>query len=258
MRKMAPNVAFCDNVRQGDRGLHVVAHKRAYSRAFPDLYPWPKKGHSFSDVSGPFFMEAVRKANKRMGITSKYVDKLAHEKLELRHAKNKPAEWAFDALAINQAKIYCTNLAKKDVRQKIVDAGFFWYGNRMTISYSQMRPFQMRKPPFIPTRWDCSAFVTNCYYAGGAPDPTGRGYSGFGYTGDMWTRGRKVSFSNIRIGDLILYGFTTSSSPAFPYGSPTHVALYTGKGLVLSLGSYPMGYYRWNYRSVNCIVTLAT
>ena len=250
-----PNVSFCNDIRKGDMGLHVVSHNRAYSRAFPDLYPWPKEGKEFSDFAGDIFMKAVRKANLRMQVRSATVNKAAHEALEKRHAKNKPKEWAFDSLAIAQSKRYCDELYHKEKRQRIIEAGFFWYAHRAAIFYSQARPFQMRRPPMIPSHWDCSAFVTNCYYAGGGPDPNGRGFSGYGYTGDMWTHGRRTSFAHIRVADLILYGFTTNPRPGFPYGSPTHVAIYTGNGLVLSMGSYPMKYLRYDYRSINSIVT---
>jgi hypothetical protein len=189
-----------------------------------------------------------------MGVRDDFVSLAAHNALEKRHAKNKPKEWAFDSLAIKQAKQYCDIERHKDMRQRIVEAGFYWYAHRMTIFYSQARPFQIRRPPLVPTHWDCSAFVINCYYAGGADDPSGRNYSGLGYTGDLWNRGHKVTHAQALPGDLILYGYTTNPRPGFPYGSPTHVALYTGNNLVLSLGSYPMKYLDWNYRSVNCIV----
>jgi len=252
--KTPPDVAFCRDLSLGHIGLDVVAHKRAYSRAFPKLYPWPKNG--FSDHYGEFFDRAVRAANSQMGVKKTFISKSAHNALEKRHAKNKPTEWAFDSLAIKEAKTYCTSIAKQDIRNQIVEAAFFWYAHRMTIFYSMARPFQMRKPPLVPSHWDCSALAINCYYAGGAKDPSGRNYSGIGYTGDLWSRGRKVEHINrAQPGDLILYGFTTNPRPGFPYGSPTHVAVYNGNGMVISNGHYPMGYYTWNYRSVNSIVT---
>lgn len=255
MPRKHPEVAFCEEIRKGDIGAHVVSHKRAYSRAFPHLYPWPKPGKEFSTFSGDIFMRAVRAGNRMMGVTDNFVSERAHNALEKRHAKNKPTEWAFDSLAIAQAKQYCDVERHKNLREKIVEAGFYWYAHRMTIFYSQARPFQMRKPPLVPTHWDCSAFVINCYYGGGASDPSGRNFSGIGYTGDLWNRGRKVTIEQARPGDLILYGFTTNPRPGFPYGSPTHVALYTGNYLALSLGSYPMKYLKYNYRTINCIVT---
>lgn len=200
-------------------------------------------------------MAAVRKGNQRMGLSTQIVNKAAHEALEKRHAKNKPTEWAFDSKSIADAKKYCDSLIHKERRQRIVEAGFFWYAHRLEILYDQYRLFQLRKPPQVPSRWDCSAFVINCYYAGGATDPSGRNYSGLGYTGDLWERGKKTSIAAIQPADLILYGFTTNPRPGFPYGSPTHVGIYAGIGYVLSLGSYPMKYLKWDYRSVNSIVT---
>lgn len=250
-----PEVAFCRDLRRGVTGDDVIAHKRAVSRAFPSLYPWPVKG--FSPFYGEYFEKAVKQANARMGLETKIINKASHEALEKRHAKNKPREWAFDAFAIHHAREYCQAHATKETRAQIVEAGFYWYAHRARIAYDQNRPGQMRKPPLIPTEWDCSMFVINCYYAGGAPDPSGLGYSGYGYTGNLWDRGRKIEYENILPGDIILYGFTTNPRPGFPYGSPTHTALYTGLGMVLSMGSYPMSYRDWNYRSVNCIVRFA-
>lgn len=97
-------------------------------------------------------------------------------------------------------------------------------------------------------------FFTNCHYAGGAPDPNRLGYNGFGYTGTLLAGGKKCLQRDILPGDAIMYGYTMVARPGFPVGSPTHVALYVGNGKVLSLGSYPMGYYPYDYRSINCFV----
>jgi hypothetical protein len=234
------------------RGNDVIAHKRAVSRAFPKLYPWWKNG--FSNFYGVGFEKAVADANKALtGRHKGVIDKTFHEAIEKRHAKNKPDQWAFDLYAEKLANDFCASYSKVDVREMIVDAAWFWYEHRYDIHYDQTRPFQKRKPPAVPTEWDCSAFAINTYYGGGAKDPSGRSYSGYGYTGDLWTNGKTISYSNIEIADLILYGFTTNSRPGFPYGSPTHVAVYVGRGMVLSLGSYPMRYLEYNYRSINCI-----
>ena len=139
------------------------------------------------------------------------------------------------------------------VREAIVSAAFYWYAHRGGIAYSQYRPFQMGKPLWKPSRWDCSAFATNCHYAGGAPDPNGRGYDHLGYTGTLCDHGTRVgSVSQLAPGDLIFYGHSRRQA-GFPSGSPTHVAVYVGvKGgrhMVISHGHYPMGYYPYNYRS---------
>lgn len=240
-----PNVPFCRTLQKGLSGDDVVAHKRAISRAFPDLYPWWKQG--FSKVYGEQFADAVARAQIKMNFTATgKITKEFHDAVEKKRAENKPTEWAFDDYAIHLATKHC-RIEQKTIRQKIVDAAFFWYGHRADIRYSQYRPMQLRRPPQVPDRWDCSGFLTNCHYAGGASDPNGRGYDGLGYTGTLMSTGRKCTFDEMQPGDAIFYGYSVER-PGFPKGSPTHVALYVGKGMVLSLGSYPMGYYEYDYR----------
>lgn len=54
-------------------------------------------------------------------------------------------------------------------------------------------------------RSDCSQWVTSIYHSAGLPDPNGQGYTG-GYTGTLGAHGRAISESQLRDGDLILYG----------------------------------------------------
>jgi hypothetical protein len=247
-------VTHCRTITEGMIGNDVIAVKRALSRWNPKVYPWQK----FTPVAGPFLMNVVVEYKRRhkLGNLTRAIGPTMYESLErARTPKNEPA---FDKFAIQLIKDFCESFTKtpeQRIREAIVNAGFFWYHHRSEISYSQARPFQKKKPPSIPSRWDCSAFVTNCHYAGGAPDPNGRGYDGLGYTGTLKNQGVRVgSVNDLMPGDLVFYGFS-SGKPGFNPGDPTHVALYVGKfnGIpsVLSLGSYPMGFYRYNYRSIN-------
>ncbi len=248
----APNVKWTRDITRGITGKDVVAHKRAISRAAPLRYPW----HDFTPYAGDTFIRAVQswKRSKNMNSLPR-LGRTAHEALERTHKKDSE-EWAFDAKAIElAAEYYEAAKANPDqkVRDAIVSAGFFWYSHRGQIAYSQARPFQIGKPVWVPSRWDCSAFVTCCHYAAGAPDPNGRGYDHQGYTGTLIDHGVKVSsVDQLRPGDLIFYGHSPSM-PGFPGGSPTHVALYVGvkdgEHRILSHGHYPMGYYTYDYRS---------
>lgn len=72
------------------------------------------------------------------------------------------------------------------------------------------------KPGTLPVTCDCSAFVTLCYYWGGAPDPCGLGYDHEGYTGSLLghdnhigliTKNAKgIDKVDVLPGDLIVYG----------------------------------------------------
>ena len=245
-----PNVRFSRDITVGCRGKDVIGHKRAISRAAPLRYPW----HDFSDYCGTTFMKAVQewKRSKNMN-TLPRIGLTAHNVLERTHRKDSQ-EWAFDPIAIELCKEYYEeHLPETKKREAGVSAGFFWYSHRSSIAYSQFRPFQLGKPTWVPSRWDCSAFATACHYAAGAPDPNGRGYDHLGYTGTLIEHGVRVSgIGELEPLDLIFYGFS-APKPGFPGGSPTHVAVYVGVKngvpMVLSNGHYPMGYYPYNYRS---------
>lgn len=243
----APNVPFCRVLDFGTIGNDVVAHKRALSRAFPDLYPWRK---NFTTYYGRYFDKAVKEAQVRLAVKrTGILDAETHEALEKRHAKNKPTEWAFDLRSEYLASEYCKVHAEDKIRRAIKEAGWYWYARRALIAYEQRRPYVPIKPPQYPPSMDCSVFFTLCHYAGGAPDPNGRRYDGLGYTGTLLTGGTRTSLSQLRVGDAIFYGFTKVARPGFPLNSPTHVALYDGDGMVLTMGSYPMKYLEFDYRS---------
>lgn len=240
-----PEVVFCRSLQVGKRGKDVIGHKRALSRAAPDLYPW--LGKKFTPYYGPRFAEAIGKWQRRkhMDVT-KRIGPATHTALE--RARNEAGKAAFDHYAIALCEQYCQG-QEETPEEKAIDAGFYWYGHRWTISYSQARPFQLGLPPWVPTRWDCSAFVTACYFAAGVKDPNGNAYNGIGYTGTLVQRGTRINKSEARPGDLFFYGFVKTPRPGFPYGAPTHVAIYVGDNMVLSNGSFPMGHYDYRYRS---------
>lgn len=239
----------------GTVGIDVQGVKRALSRA--GYMEWGQ----FTETYGSFMTTAVAGFQHDHDITpvGKGYGDLTHHALVATHAKGKPAEWSFDAYAISLMKQEAAILKvtpEERVRQAIMSAAFFWYSNRSRIPYEEYRPFSLVKPPDLPTTpWDCSAFVTNCHYAGGAPDPNSRHYiDGQGYTGTLMGTGTRCNLRDMKPGDLIFYGFYSGPpSGAFPSGSPTHVSIFTGwQGgvpMTISNGRYPMSYTSIYYRS---------
>lgn len=241
----APNPPFTRVLHEGCVGVDVVAVKRALSRA--GEMQWG----NFTSQFGPYMLEAVKAFQRSVAIqpTGLYGSG-THTLLERAKAVGKQGEWAFDSYAVSlmrQEEALLAITPDQRVRQAIVAAGFYWYAHRGGVAYSQIRPFPILKPPLIPDEDDCSGFVTDCHFAGGAPDPNGLGYSGNGYTGTLMDHGTRCTVQAMLPGDLVFYGFTTDPTPAFPYGSPTHVALFVGyQGgvpMVLSNGAHPMGHY---------------
>jgi peptidoglycan hydrolase-like protein with peptidoglycan-binding domain len=233
-------------VHQGTSGLDVVAIKRALSRV--GFIPWG----AFTPLFGPAAVAALKQFQTKHGIkpTGAYGTG-SHIALAHSPAADHPGEWAFDDYAILLMREEVALLAgtpELRIRKGIVAAAYFYYAHRNQIPYVQARPGPLSRPPYVPTNGiDCSWFYTMCCFDGGAPNPNGRPWDGQGYTGTLMSRGRKCTLAELKMGDAIFYGFTTNPSAAFPYGSPTHVALYLGDGTVISNGHSPMGHYPVNY-----------
>ena len=104
-------------------------------------------------------------------------------------------------------------------------------------------------PKRVPDYLDCSSAVTLIYEAAGFPDPNGRRYDGYGYTGTLVSNGRPIARSNIQPCDLVFYGHA-SPRPGFPAGAPTHVAMVMDrKGAIFTFGSDPgPSFRRIDYR----------
>lgn len=209
----------------GSKGRDVRALKRALRRAGH----WPK-GARVSNVFDEDTDKAVRAFQRatRLEIDGQVGDDTFGALL--RHYD------AYSKLLVDQVRKRMTKLANPSgKRQRIVAAAFVGYTNRDRIHYTQdARRMQgvregIRVPRF-PEFEDCSSFATWCYWVAGAPDPNGRGYDGFGYTGTQIGPGKQVT--EPRPGDLVFYGW----EPA-PRNCPRHVAVYVGNGRVVSHGS---------------------
>lgn len=208
-------------LRLGQVGKPVVAVKRALWRAhvYPKLPAVP-----FTPVWGPFARRALQTFQQQHGLTATGLyGTPSHTKL---------AEF-FDDYAIwllGQAKPPAPKLDAR--RTKIVAACTLTYNHRGEIDYTQgprrMEGVILRlKPPRFPRMMDCSSGATWLYYAAGAPDPNGRGFDGFGYTGTLARQGRQVTIATAKPGDLVFYDI-------YPY---SHVTVYLGMGRCWSHGS---------------------
>lgn len=58
----------------------------------------------------------------------------------------------------------------------------------------------------LPFTTDCSGFVTMMAKWGGAPDPNGSGYNGYGFTGTLLTNLPHTDRQHAKRGDLVVYG----------------------------------------------------
>ncbi|HKY60538.1 MAG TPA: NlpC/P60 family protein [Gemmatimonadota bacterium] len=120
--------------------------------------------------------------------------------------------------------------ALTDERRGLIVGEAMWgVENAGMLTYRQYRPMATSlRSPEAEDRTDCSTYATLSYKPSGAPDPNGRGYDGYGYTGTLEQNGTPTN--NPQPGDLVFYGTGAISS---------HVAIWIGDGLVASFGSEP-------------------
>lgn len=132
----------------------------------------------------------------------------------------------FDTTARNLYEIAYNHIQRDKITHHVIAAAMYGYNNNGVIHYTQdgRRMQDFAPPPNVPNWTDCSGFATWCYKSGGAPDPNGFGYNGYGYTGSMIEHGHVIT--------------TPVKACLVFYGHPVdHVAVYVGSGRVVSHGS---------------------
>lgn len=239
----APTVPFVrplygpQDPRDSKPGGDVVGIKRGLSRA--GYLPWGK----FTPDYGVVAVNACKRFQNDHGILATgHYGPPTHEALRTSHRKGHPAQWAFDDKAIellHDAYVQQHTSPEERAAAQMIEVVSFWIAHRSTIHYAEIRPFPLVRPPDDEFTTDCSGFFDTVYFAIGAPNPNGGDYNGLAYTVSLVGRGHAVRFDELEVGDAIFYGYTRVASPAFPVGSPTHVAPYIGGGYVGSHGSEP-------------------
>jgi hypothetical protein len=117
------------------------------------------------------------------------------------------------------------------LRRKIAAAAHCGFANRDEVHYTQEAGTRMdgilqeRRPPEFPRFADCSSFAIWCYWAAGAPDPNGSGYSG-GWSGSLVQKGAETDQPGV--GDIAFYGTSRSNI--------NHVTVSVGNGRCVSHG----------------------
>ena len=100
------------------------------------------------------------------------------------------------------------------VRQAIVHWAQYGINHNAQIHYTQgpaRDDFLHRPPGYLPMSTDCSGWVTQCYWAAHAPDPSGLAYRYVGFTGTLLSFAYKhghvfTDLSRARPGDPIVIG----------------------------------------------------
>jgi hypothetical protein len=255
----APSTPLARSIILGTKGKDVLAVKRALSRA--GYMEWT----SFTDVAGQFCIQSIHNFQHDVGLAPAGYGERTHAKLLATRKKGSKTEWAWDSLSINlmhEEYVLLHTTPEQRIRSAIIQAIKNLYAHRASIAYEQNRPYPLYTlgGP-IPKYLDCSGTFSTCHYAAGAKNPNvydgaRMPWNGEGFTGTLLAGGAKTTRDKLKPGDAVMYGFTTDPSPAFPYGSPTHIAMWAGDGTVYSMGHYPMGHYNFDYgQQINCYVT---
>src|SRR5215469_4718666 len=80
----------------------------------------------------------------------------------------------------------------KRKRARIVAVARWGVAHQPQIHYAEKRPIPIQPAGVLhplPFTTDCSGFAITCYRAAAAPDPSGHGYDGQGFTGDFLAHG---------------------------------------------------------------------
>ncbi|HEX3540078.1 MAG TPA: peptidoglycan-binding domain-containing protein [Acidimicrobiales bacterium] len=119
------------------------------------------------------------------------------------------------------------------LREQIVAVALWGVAHEPDIHYEQRRPIDgTNQIDKLPLSTDCSGFATLCYNWAAAPDPNGRDYDGYGYTGTLLRGMEMISSAAAQAGDLVVIG----------PGNGEHVVIIVEPGpdpIVVSHGSEP-------------------
>lgn len=116
-------------------------------------------------------------------------------------------------------------LTVQQMRAGIVEHANWAIANHAGIHYRMKRPMDSKdnmKAKDTPFDCDCSEGDTDLYFAGGAPDPNGLGYNGYGNTATILDHGIRITQATAQVGDHVVY--------VRPSGESVHVAVLIEKG----------------------------
>lgn len=212
-------VPFARKLEKNARGRDVLAMQRALRKAKIRRIP-PTGVHGFTSRRN------VARFQKTQGLAATGVYDLA------THRALAPLFDLYGASLMTKAKAAQekTSVARKR-HALIVAAAILVYNERARIHYTQgpsrmMGVLRKLRPPAYPTEADCSSMATWLPFQAGAPDPNGRGYDGYGYTGTLVLHGLKAGreIPKSEAGrsdehlDLLFYGRETTE----PLGTFVH------------------------------------
>lgn len=83
----------------------------------------------------------------------------------------------------------------------------FWITNQTLTHYVESRPIPLKLiKAHRQNNTDCSGWIIGVYFSAGAPDPSGNGYDGAGFTGSFLDHCQHVKQTELQVGDIVEFG----------------------------------------------------
>lgn len=211
------SLSLTNPLMQGDDVKHA---QRMLNKYLGDKAPRLKIDGHFGSVTG----QNCRIAKFRLGFPKAQCQRTYGQVLDnYLSGESKPT-----AAMKARAKKYVSSLnTRAKVRAAIVANAKWGVSHSSQIHYQQLRPIEgLKVVRKLPLHTDCSGFATLCYKWAAAPDPNGFRYNGYGYTGSLMNHMANISRSQLKPGDLVVFGYYPGE----------HVVIYIGNGKVISHG----------------------
>jgi hypothetical protein len=157
-------------------------------------------------VGTDFFAE-VKEAKRTLGYPVKAIVPLFGQDLRDLLSGDRPLPPDFEERQQARAARAAQETA---IRDQMVAVCEWAIDHEPDIHYSKERPVAIETPfETIPPgglQVDCSGSTELFAKWAGAPDPSGLGYSGFGFSGTMASHLRMIPQSLLRLGDIVIFG----------------------------------------------------
>lgn len=221
-----------DNPQKGEdvKQLQRAINKRLSARRLPGKLKIDGECGRHTITKGRLAARSLGIGLKGDGLTPYAQKVIRHPELRTHKQKAHGKRWVAEhvppppRLKVKGNTVTGTGTDREKIVKACLTATDLYYSGKSQRFYSQAgtwtveRGITGEKPG---ERSDCSQFATSMFWSAGCEDPNRNNYTG-GYTGTLGPRGTKISFDELRPGDLILYGT----------GTYHHVEVFIGDGNV--------------------------
>lgn len=152
-------------------------------------------------------LDAIRKAKGRLRHSKKHRHQAEPHSTRREKLAKRTRFWR-KRLAYLKRKLAQRQANKpSSVLNAVLDNARWGVANEPFIHYRQSRPIDGHGQPHkLPLYTDCSGSTIDYYEWSGGPDPSGRGFDSYGFTGDMLANSQHISKNEAKAGEYCVYG----------------------------------------------------